>query len=88
GADSVPDALAAYQRRVRPAIGEVQAFGRRFIQWMAPSSRLRIAARDWMLRLASLPGADRLFLNTLTASGHGLIVTRTGGRAGSSAFPA
>ncbi|MER7212087.1 FAD-dependent oxidoreductase [Streptosporangium sp. NPDC000239] len=79
GAARVPDALAAYQRRVRPTIEEVQAFGRRFIQWMAPSSGLRIAARDWMLRLASLPGADRLFLNSLTAGGHGLIVTRAGG---------
>ncbi|MEV4097842.1 FAD-dependent oxidoreductase [Streptosporangium saharense] len=76
GADGVPAALAAYQRRVRPAVEEVQAFGRRFIRWMAPSSRLRITARDWMLRLAALPGADRLFLNTLTSGGHGLIVSR------------
>ncbi|MFF0579819.1 FAD-dependent oxidoreductase [Streptosporangium saharense] len=77
GADGVPAALAAYQRRVRPAVEEVQAFGRRFIRWMAPASRLRITARDWMLRLAALPGADRLFLNTLTSGGHGLIVSRT-----------
>ncbi|WP_158088626.1 FAD-dependent oxidoreductase [Thermoactinospora rubra] len=71
-------ALDRYQRRMRPVIAETQAFGRRFIEWLAPSSGLRIVMRDWLLRLAALPGADRLFLRSLTPGGHRLI---TGGRA-------
>ncbi|MFI6317570.1 FAD-dependent monooxygenase [Nonomuraea sp. NPDC050556] len=66
----LPVALDRYQRRMRPAIGEVQAFGRRFIQWMAPATRRRIIARDWLMRLAALPGADRLFLRSLTPGSH------------------
>lgn len=58
---------------MRPVVTDVQAFGRRFLPWMAPPSRLRITARDWMLRLASLPGADRLFMNSFTPGGHRLI---------------
>ena len=74
---TLPEALSRYEQRMRPTIGEVQDFGRRFIQWMAPSSRLRIIARDLMLRLASLPGADRLFLNSLSPGGHELITSRS-----------
>ncbi|GHH72637.1 FAD-dependent oxidoreductase [Streptosporangium violaceochromogenes] len=69
GPEAVPAALERYERRMRPRIREVQAFGRRFIRWMAPSSRLRIVARDRLLALASLPGADRLFLRALTPGG-------------------
>ncbi|TMR93540.1 FAD-dependent monooxygenase [Nonomuraea basaltis] len=77
GDGDLPAALTRYEERMRLTIVDVQAFGRRFIEWMAPSSRLRIAARDWMLRLASLPGADRLLLNSLTPGGHDLITSRT-----------
>ncbi|MEU7879150.1 FAD-dependent monooxygenase [Microbispora bryophytorum] len=66
-------ALDRYAARMRPVVGDVQSFGRRFLPWMAPSSRLRITARDWLLRLASLPGADRLFMNSLSPGGHRLI---------------
>ncbi|WP_433432148.1 FAD-dependent monooxygenase [Nonomuraea sp. CA-141351] len=69
-------ALSSYERRMRPTIAEVQALGRRFIEWMAPSSQLRIAIRDLMFRLTALPGADRLFLNSLTPGGHNLIESR------------
>ncbi|WP_219459861.1 FAD-dependent oxidoreductase [Nonomuraea rhizosphaerae] len=71
--DGLSAALIRYERRMRPTIADVQALGRRFIEWMAPSSRLRISARDWLLRLASLPGAGNLFLSSLTPSGHDLI---------------
>ncbi|XVQ82063.1 FAD-dependent oxidoreductase [Microbispora siamensis] len=66
-------ALDRYAARMRPVVADVQSFGRRFLPWMAPSSRLRIIARDWLLRLASLPGADRLFMNSLSPGGHRLI---------------
>ncbi|MBN6051749.1 FAD-dependent monooxygenase, partial [Nonomuraea sp. RK-328] len=69
----VPAALARYEARMRPVIEDVQAFGRRFVEWMAPSSGLRITARDWLIRLAALPGADRLFLRSLSPGGHRLI---------------
>ncbi|NUW31802.1 FAD-dependent monooxygenase [Nonomuraea sp. SMC257] len=74
--DGVPAALARYEARMRPVIEDVQAFGRRFVEWMAPSSGLRITARDWLIRLAGLPGADRLFLRSMSPSGHRLV---TGG---------
>lgn len=73
----IPEALIGYQRRMQPTIRQVQAFGRRFIQWMAPSSRRRIVMRDWMLRVAGLPLIDRLFLNSLSPGGHNLITSRT-----------
>ncbi len=66
-------ALDRYAARMRPVATGVQSFGRRFLPWMAPSSRLRITARDWLLRLASLPGADRLFMNSFSPGGHRLI---------------
>ncbi|MFI7700142.1 FAD-dependent monooxygenase [Nonomuraea sp. NPDC049480] len=69
----VPAAAARYQARMAPPIAEVQRYGRRFIQWMAPSSRWRIIARDLLFRLAALPGGSRLFVNSLSAGGHDLI---------------
>ncbi|MEO3814778.1 FAD-dependent oxidoreductase [Sphaerisporangium sp. B11E5] len=66
-------ALDAYERRMRPVIADVQRFGRRFVHWMAPGSRWRIAARDGVLRLAALPGARRLLLRSLTPAGHDLV---------------
>ncbi|MBX6384894.1 MAG: FAD-dependent monooxygenase, partial [Microbispora sp.] len=66
-------ALDRYAARMRPVVADVQEFGRSFLPWMAPSSRLRIMARDWILRLASLPGADRYFLKTFSPGGHRLI---------------
>ncbi|MEV0614011.1 FAD-dependent oxidoreductase [Nonomuraea sp. NPDC050404] len=71
------DALARYQYRMTPVITEVQRFGRRFIQWMAPSSRWRIHARDLLFRLAALPGGNRLFVNSLSPGGHNLITSRS-----------
>jgi 2-polyprenyl-6-methoxyphenol hydroxylase-like FAD-dependent oxidoreductase len=70
-------ALGRYQARMAPVIGEVQAFGRRFIQWMAPSNRWRIVARDLLFRLAALPGGSRLFVNSLSPGGHNLISPRS-----------
>ncbi|MGP3928867.1 FAD-dependent monooxygenase [Nonomuraea sp. KM88] len=73
----LPGALGRYQERMAPGIAEVQDLGRRFIAWMAPSHRWRIAVRDLMLRLAALPGAGRLFVNSLSPGGHRLISGRS-----------
>ncbi|MEV0234061.1 FAD-dependent oxidoreductase [Nonomuraea sp. NPDC050786] len=70
--DPVAAALR-YQQRIQPTIAEVQRFGRRFIRWMAPAGRWQITARDWMLRLAALPGVSRMFVNSLSPGGHNLI---------------
>ncbi|MFC7588524.1 hypothetical protein ACFQYP_36025 [Nonomuraea antimicrobica] len=70
-------ALERYHGRMAPVIDEVQRFGRRFIQWMAPSHRWRIVVRDLMFRLAALPGGGRLFVNSLSPGGHDLIVPRS-----------
>ncbi|WP_101790511.1 FAD-dependent oxidoreductase [Nonomuraea indica] len=81
-AGDVLDALARYQRRMRPVVLEVQRFGRRFVHWMAPSGRWRIAARDAMLRLASLPGGGRILVGSLINEGHDLISSARGPRQG------
>ncbi|GAA3221289.1 FAD-dependent oxidoreductase [Nonomuraea helvata] len=73
GCEDPVAAALRYQRRIQPTIGEVQRFGRRFIRWMAPAGRRHIIARDWMLRLAALPGVSRLFVNSLSPGGHNLI---------------
>lgn len=51
----VDAALVRYQERMRPPVTRTQEFGRRFTEWMAPSTRWRITLRDWMFRLAGLP---------------------------------
>jgi 2-polyprenyl-6-methoxyphenol hydroxylase-like FAD-dependent oxidoreductase len=70
-------ALARYQARMAPAVAEVQGFGRRSIQWLAPSNRRRILARDLIFRLAALPGGSRLFVNSFSPGGHNLITSRS-----------
>ncbi|MGR6922328.1 hypothetical protein ACU635_49440 [[Actinomadura] parvosata] len=70
-------AFARYQARMAPVIAEVQAFGRRAVRWMAPPNRWRILTRDLFLRLAALPGGERLFVNALSPGGHTLISARS-----------
>ncbi|MFC3890252.1 FAD-dependent oxidoreductase [Lentzea rhizosphaerae] len=48
-------AFDRYQARMKPAVEHTQEFGRRFIGWMAPSSRWRISLRDLAFRLSGLP---------------------------------
>ncbi len=50
-----PGAFERYQARMKPAVTHTQEFGRRFIGWMAPSSRWRIVLRDLAFRLSALP---------------------------------
>ncbi|MEU8106098.1 FAD-dependent oxidoreductase [Nonomuraea muscovyensis] len=74
----IGDALSRYQGRMRPVVLEVQRFGRRFVRWMAPAERWRIAARDALLRLAGLPGGGRLLVGSLINEGHDLVRSASG----------
>lgn len=51
----VEGAFARYEARMKPAVEHTQAFGRKFIGWMAPSSEWRITVRDLAFRLSGLP---------------------------------
>ncbi len=48
-------ALAAYERRMRPAIADKQAAGRGMARWFVPTGRTRLFLRDLVLRLAARP---------------------------------
>ncbi|ASU84735.1 hypothetical protein CDO52_19735 [Nocardiopsis gilva YIM 90087] len=63
-------AMARYEERMRPAVTQTQEFGRGFVGWMAPGSRWRIAARDWLVRAAALPGGKRMLMKSLTPTFH------------------
>ena len=67
----VDAALARYQARMWPPVTRTQEFGRRFTEWMAPSTRWRIVARDWMFRLAGLPFVrTRMLASVLPPTGN------------------
>ncbi|MFJ8962566.1 FAD-dependent oxidoreductase [Lentzea sp. NPDC102401] len=67
----VSEALVRYQERMRPPVIRTQEFGRRFTEWMAPSSRWRILLRDWMFRLAGLPFVrTRILASVLPPTGN------------------
>lgn len=42
----VERALAGYEQRMQPNVARVQKFGRGFVEWVAPSSRWRIAVHN------------------------------------------
>lgn len=68
---NVEEALARYQARMRPPVTRTQEFGRRFTEWMAPSSRWRIILRDWMFRLTGLPFVrTRILASVLPPTGN------------------
>jgi 2-polyprenyl-6-methoxyphenol hydroxylase-like FAD-dependent oxidoreductase len=63
----VPSALDRYESRLRPAIRDKQAAGRRIVNWFVPASPLRLAIRDIALRLSRWPGVAALFRRGLAA---------------------
>ncbi|KJK47093.1 hypothetical protein UK23_21405 [Lentzea aerocolonigenes] len=69
-------ALERYEARMMPVVTRTQAFGRGFIEWMAPSSRWRIVARDWLFRLSGLPVVRRLLRDSVTPDA-GAVLDRT-----------
>ncbi len=67
GNGPVQQRLAGYEARLKPLIKSKQAAGRRTADWIVPPSRWRIAARNVVLRLASLPGFSWLVRPVLTS---------------------
>jgi 2-polyprenyl-6-methoxyphenol hydroxylase-like FAD-dependent oxidoreductase len=57
---SVEDALSCYERAWKPVVRTKQEAGRRSAQWFLPSSQLRLRLRRAALKLAVLPGWDRI----------------------------
>lgn len=72
-------AFARYERTMRPKVAEVQAFGRGFVEWMAPSSWWRITVRNALIRAAVLPGVGRLLGGVMVRGTEDLIVDETEG---------
>ena len=54
--DGIDAALARYEARLRPVVERAQKSGRKNARWVVPSSRMRILARDAVLKLSGLPG--------------------------------
>jgi 2-polyprenyl-6-methoxyphenol hydroxylase-like FAD-dependent oxidoreductase len=71
GERAVPDALAAYEARLRPRIETVQRSARRSTPWFVPDSRLRLTIRHTVLRLAALPGTATLLRSAMAPTPQG-----------------
>lgn len=56
----VEDALSRYEQTWKPVVQAKQEAGRRSAQWFLPSSLLRLRLRRTALKLAAVPGADRI----------------------------
>src|SRR5690606_10332690 len=70
---SLGERLARYEAALKPAIARKQAAGRRAARWIVPSSRWRIAARNFALRLASRPGLGGLLRPGLASESDSVI---------------
>jgi 2-polyprenyl-6-methoxyphenol hydroxylase-like FAD-dependent oxidoreductase len=55
GDRDISDALANYERRLKPSIEQKQSAGRRMADWFVPSSDLRLSLRDLGLKVALWP---------------------------------
>jgi len=64
---TIGEALTAYENRIRPAIEDKQRAGRRMADWFVPASRTRIALRDAMLRVGTLPGLTWLMKRVVSS---------------------
>jgi 2-polyprenyl-6-methoxyphenol hydroxylase-like FAD-dependent oxidoreductase len=70
--DATPDvraALAAYERRVRPAVERKQAAGRRITRWFVPEDRFHLLIRDAAMRLSAWPIASGLVRHSIDVGG-------------------
>jgi 2-polyprenyl-6-methoxyphenol hydroxylase-like FAD-dependent oxidoreductase len=64
----VKEALAQYERHVRPPLIQMRRTGRRAADWLVPSTGAGLAARNAILRLASRPGLSRLLRPAVEAA--------------------
>ncbi|MDQ2588809.1 FAD-dependent oxidoreductase [Saccharothrix yanglingensis] len=75
---SRPDDPAGYEREWRPVVADKQRVARSAARWFLPDSVLRLRARRVVMRLAGLPGVDRLVAGGLV--GKPVTAPRTGQR--------
>ncbi|HEV8410412.1 MAG TPA: FAD-dependent oxidoreductase [Gemmatimonadaceae bacterium] len=47
--------LHAYEKRMRPAVERAQVVGQRMANWVAPHTKIKLAARDFGIRAANSP---------------------------------
>ncbi|MFS8096636.1 FAD-dependent oxidoreductase [Lentzea alba] len=71
-----PGAFARYEARMKPVVARTQEFGRKFIGWMAPSSRWRISLRDWAFRLSGLPVVRNMIRGSVMPDVDGVLTQR------------
>lgn len=67
-ADSTAEALGRYERLWRPVVEDKQRTGRGAARWFLPSSKAQLRLRRTTLRLARLPGAQRLLTKTVAGT--------------------
>jgi 2-polyprenyl-6-methoxyphenol hydroxylase-like FAD-dependent oxidoreductase len=73
---TIETALDRFERRLRPAIEQKQADGRRMARWTAPTTQWRIRLRNQVINSASLPGFS-WFLKPMFMSALESIVSKT-----------
>lgn len=64
-ADSVDQALTAYEQVWRPVVEEKQRVARKGVRWFLPHTRTQLHLRRAMLALSRLPGFNRVVANSL-----------------------
>ncbi|GAB2752330.1 FAD-dependent monooxygenase [Salinifilum aidingensis] len=74
-ADSVPAALADYERLWRPVVDEKQEIGRATARWFLPGSRRDLWLRRAMLALTRLPGFGRYMAGKLAGKPNALVAS-------------
>jgi 2-polyprenyl-6-methoxyphenol hydroxylase-like FAD-dependent oxidoreductase len=73
GGGSVTEAFDRYERLLRPVITEKQDVARRSARWFLPASRVQLAVRRAVLRLARLPLMDRYVASVLAGKPTALV---------------
>ncbi len=72
-AGSVAEALAGYEALWRPVVTDVQRSARRGIRWFLPGSATDLLVRRAALRLAVLPGVNRVVAAAVAGPSSGLV---------------
>jgi 2-polyprenyl-6-methoxyphenol hydroxylase-like FAD-dependent oxidoreductase len=58
--DSIEAGLASYERMWRPVVEEKQLTGRKAARWFLPASPTQLRVRRIAMKLAQVPGIDRM----------------------------
>jgi 2-polyprenyl-6-methoxyphenol hydroxylase-like FAD-dependent oxidoreductase len=65
GAPSIEDGLERYERTWRPLVTDRQEVGRRAARWFLPATQRQVRLRRVALKLARLPGLDRMVVTSI-----------------------